>query len=132
MKAITMLLFSGLLGCFMCCTHCKKSPGSGRALRSRCSFPPQREEPRLVGIECVMNSNVLVPDVSECLDAFSSAGVLHGAVVLITQLCERNPETLKRFRKVWFGRVGMRKRCRHDCVVTVCFGFGFSFRQCQI
>uniref|UniRef100_A0A3P9LXQ4 AP-1 complex subunit gamma n=1 Tax=Oryzias latipes TaxID=8090 RepID=A0A3P9LXQ4_ORYLA len=26
-------------------------------------------------------------------------GVLHGAVVLITQLCERNPETLKRFRK---------------------------------
>ncbi|RVE61647.1 hypothetical protein OJAV_G00172610 [Oryzias javanicus] len=26
-------------------------------------------------------------------------GVLHGAVVLITELCERNPETLKRFRK---------------------------------
>ncbi|XP_072219208.1 AP-1 complex subunit gamma-like 2 isoform X2 [Leuresthes tenuis] len=26
-------------------------------------------------------------------------GVLHGAVVLITQLCERNPETLERFRK---------------------------------
>ncbi|CAJ1071548.1 AP-1 complex subunit gamma-like 2 [Xyrichtys novacula] len=26
-------------------------------------------------------------------------GVLHGAVVLITELCERNPETLERFRK---------------------------------
>uniref|UniRef100_A0A8D3BP26 Adaptor related protein complex 1 subunit gamma 2 n=1 Tax=Scophthalmus maximus TaxID=52904 RepID=A0A8D3BP26_SCOMX len=26
-------------------------------------------------------------------------GVLHGAVVLITQLCERNPEALERFRK---------------------------------
>ncbi|KAM4551411.1 AP-1 complex subunit gamma-like 2 isoform 1-T2 [Odontesthes bonariensis] len=26
-------------------------------------------------------------------------GVLHGSVVLITQLCERNPETLERFRK---------------------------------
>ncbi|XP_047445308.1 AP-1 complex subunit gamma-like 2 [Mugil cephalus] len=26
-------------------------------------------------------------------------GVLHGAVVLITQLCEQNPETLERFRK---------------------------------
>lgn len=30
----------------------------------------------------------------------SSAGVLHGAVVLITELCERSPETLERFRKV--------------------------------
>ncbi|XP_071347377.1 AP-1 complex subunit gamma-like 2 [Trachinotus anak] len=27
-------------------------------------------------------------------------GVLHGAVVLITELCERNPETLERFRKI--------------------------------
>uniref|UniRef100_A0A8C7LJG5 AP-1 complex subunit gamma n=1 Tax=Oncorhynchus kisutch TaxID=8019 RepID=A0A8C7LJG5_ONCKI len=27
------------------------------------------------------------------------AGVLHGAVVLITELCERNPETLEQFRK---------------------------------
>uniref|UniRef100_A0A8C9XXC2 AP-1 complex subunit gamma n=1 Tax=Sander lucioperca TaxID=283035 RepID=A0A8C9XXC2_SANLU len=27
-------------------------------------------------------------------------GVLHGAVVLIIELCERNPETLERFRKV--------------------------------
>ncbi|KAM9322033.1 AP-1 complex subunit gamma-like 2 [Pholidichthys leucotaenia] len=26
-------------------------------------------------------------------------GVLHGAVVLVTELCERNPETLERFRK---------------------------------
>uniref|UniRef100_A0A8C9XYD9 AP-1 complex subunit gamma n=1 Tax=Sander lucioperca TaxID=283035 RepID=A0A8C9XYD9_SANLU len=29
-----------------------------------------------------------------------SPGVLHGAVVLIIELCERNPETLERFRKV--------------------------------
>uniref|UniRef100_A0A673XJZ4 AP-1 complex subunit gamma n=1 Tax=Salmo trutta TaxID=8032 RepID=A0A673XJZ4_SALTR len=28
------------------------------------------------------------------------AGVLHGAVVLITELCERNPNTLEQFRKV--------------------------------
>ncbi|XP_046883704.1 AP-1 complex subunit gamma-like 2 [Hypomesus transpacificus] len=27
-------------------------------------------------------------------------GVLHGAVILITELCERNPETLEQFRKV--------------------------------
>lgn len=30
-----------------------------------------------------------------------SSGVVHGAVVLITELCERNSETLERFRKVW-------------------------------
>uniref|UniRef100_A0A668AZ20 Adaptor related protein complex 1 subunit gamma 2 n=1 Tax=Myripristis murdjan TaxID=586833 RepID=A0A668AZ20_9TELE len=29
----------------------------------------------------------------------SISGVLHGAVVLITELCERNPETLEQFRK---------------------------------
>ncbi len=29
-----------------------------------------------------------------------STGVLHGAVVLITELCERNSDTLDRFRKV--------------------------------
>lgn len=28
------------------------------------------------------------------------AGVLHGAVVLITELCGQNPEALERFRKV--------------------------------
>ncbi|XP_062337288.1 AP-1 complex subunit gamma-like 2 isoform X1 [Osmerus eperlanus] len=30
----------------------------------------------------------------------SCVGVLHGAVILITELCERNPETLEQFRKV--------------------------------
>lgn len=32
---------------------------------------------------------------------FLCTGVLHGAVVLITELCERSSETLERFRKVW-------------------------------
>lgn len=32
----------------MCRPHCAKSPGSRRALRSCRSFPPRREEPRLV------------------------------------------------------------------------------------
>uniref|UniRef100_A0A8C1SPU1 Adaptor related protein complex 1 subunit gamma 2 n=1 Tax=Cyprinus carpio TaxID=7962 RepID=A0A8C1SPU1_CYPCA len=30
---------------------------------------------------------------------YSPSGVLHGAVVLITELCERNPDTLVQFRK---------------------------------
>lgn len=30
----------------------------------------------------------------------SGVGVLHGAVVLITELCGQNPEALERFRKV--------------------------------
>ena len=30
----------------------------------------------------------------------SCVGVLHGDVILITELCERNPETLEQFRKV--------------------------------
>lgn len=34
----------------------------------------------------------------KCLVLFT--GVLHGAVVLITELCERNPDTLGQFRKV--------------------------------
>ncbi|KAI4902642.1 hypothetical protein NFI96_027654 [Prochilodus magdalenae] len=32
-----------------------------------------------------------------------SAGVLHGAVVLITELCERNPDNLPQFRKIKTG-----------------------------
>jgi len=33
-----------------------------------------------------------------CLTVFT--GVLHGAVVLITELCVQNPDTLDQFRKV--------------------------------
>ncbi|XP_067461146.1 AP-1 complex subunit gamma-like 2 isoform X2 [Thunnus thynnus] len=36
---------------------------------------------------------------ARALLAEKNHGVLHGAVVLITELCERNPETLERFRK---------------------------------
>ncbi len=36
--------------------------------------------------------------INNCLTV--STGVLHGAVVLITELCGRNPDTLDRFRKV--------------------------------
>ncbi|XP_062284567.1 AP-1 complex subunit gamma-like 2 isoform X1 [Scomber scombrus] len=41
---------------------------------------------------------ILVPTIL-CGFGCLSLGVLHGAVVLITELCERNPETLERFRK---------------------------------
>ena len=34
-----------------------------------------------------------------------AVGVLHGAVVLITQLCGQNPEALQRFRKVRRARI---------------------------
>lgn len=44
---------------------------------------------RAVFLICIFNN---------CLTV--STGVLHGAVVLITELCERNPDTLDRFRKV--------------------------------
>ncbi|XP_034038598.1 AP-1 complex subunit gamma-like 2 isoform X1 [Thalassophryne amazonica] len=41
---------------------------------------------------------VFVPAARSLL-AEKNHGVLHGAVVLITELCERNPETLEQFRK---------------------------------
>ena len=45
----------------------------------------------------------IVPRMHVCSDSpcvCVCVGVLHGAVVLITKLCEQNSEALERFRKV--------------------------------
>lgn len=47
---------------------------------------------------CIMCSIFYMMGFCNCLTVFT--GVLHGAVVLITELCARNPDTLNQFRKV--------------------------------
>jgi len=47
---------------------------------------------------CIMCSIFNMMGSCNCLIVFT--GVLHGAVVLITELCVQNPDTLDQFRKV--------------------------------
>uniref|UniRef100_A0A6Q2Y4F8 AP-1 complex subunit gamma n=1 Tax=Esox lucius TaxID=8010 RepID=A0A6Q2Y4F8_ESOLU len=56
---------------------------------------------------CAVHIVRKVPDLGELFTPAARSllceknhGVLHGAVVLITELCERNPDTLEQFRKV--------------------------------
>lgn len=47
-----------------------------------------------------LGSDLISPDVFSQFCLILGVGVLHGAVVLITELCGQNPEALGRFRKV--------------------------------
>lgn len=94
--------FTAPLGCFVRRSHCEEGPGSGRALCPLCSLPPLWEEPWSVEFHHRLLIVAPITVMFYCFFFFYllPAGVLHGAVVLITELCGRSPETLERFRKV--------------------------------
>lgn len=92
------LLATVLPGCSLRCSHCEEGPGSGGAFCLCSSIPPHGEEPRSVEQSLVFSTSLADLFPQFCL--ILGVGVLHGAVVLITELCGQNPEALKRFRKV--------------------------------
>uniref|UniRef100_M3ZE20 AP-1 complex subunit gamma n=1 Tax=Xiphophorus maculatus TaxID=8083 RepID=M3ZE20_XIPMA len=90
------------LACMGSAEMCRDlAPEIDRLLRSSNSYI--KKKAALCAVHIVRKVHELgelfVPSARSLLSE-KNHGVLHGAVVLITELCERSPETLERFRKV--------------------------------
>uniref|UniRef100_A0AAZ3SCT6 AP-1 complex subunit gamma n=1 Tax=Oncorhynchus tshawytscha TaxID=74940 RepID=A0AAZ3SCT6_ONCTS len=89
------------LGCMGSAEMCRDlAPEIDRLLRASNSYIKKK------AALCAVHIVRKVPELGELFTPASRSllseknhGVLHGAVVLITELCERNPETLEQFRK---------------------------------
>uniref|UniRef100_A0A673XQC3 AP-1 complex subunit gamma n=1 Tax=Salmo trutta TaxID=8032 RepID=A0A673XQC3_SALTR len=90
------------LGCMGSAEMCRDlAPEIDRLLRASNSYIKKK------AALCAVHIVRKVPELGELFTPASRSllseknhGVLHGAVVLITELCERNPDTLEQFRKV--------------------------------
>uniref|UniRef100_A0A3P8ZIL0 AP-1 complex subunit gamma n=1 Tax=Esox lucius TaxID=8010 RepID=A0A3P8ZIL0_ESOLU len=86
------------LACMGSAEMCRDlAPEIDRLLRASNSYIKKK-----VSIICDTHTHTQLanPSTTYLTLATPIAGVLHGAVVLITELCERNPDTLEQFRKV--------------------------------
>lgn len=98
------------LGHAVCRPHNKKGPRACRAVYSFSKVSSVWEEPwsatLFLYITHVFTKTkfALCAVFLICNRLTVCTGVLHGAVVLITELCERNPDTLDQFRKVIFSK----------------------------
>uniref|UniRef100_A0A4W5RNK9 AP-1 complex subunit gamma n=1 Tax=Hucho hucho TaxID=62062 RepID=A0A4W5RNK9_9TELE len=89
------------LGCMGSAEMCRDlAPEIDRLLRASNSYIKKK------AALCAVHIVRKVPELGELFTPASRSllseknhGVLHGAVVLITELCERNPDTLEQFRK---------------------------------
>ncbi|CAB1317211.1 unnamed protein product [Coregonus sp. 'balchen'] len=90
------------LGCMGSAEMCRDlAPEIDRLLRASNSYIKKK------AALCAVHIVRKVPELGELFTPAARSllseknhGVLHGAVVLITELCERNPDTLEQFRKV--------------------------------
>uniref|UniRef100_A0A8C6NP31 AP-1 complex subunit gamma n=4 Tax=Nothobranchius TaxID=28779 RepID=A0A8C6NP31_NOTFU len=89
------------LACMGSAEMCRDlAPEIDRLLRSANSYIKKKAALCAVHIvRKVQDLGELFVSAARSLLSEKNHGVLHGAVVLITELCERNPETLERFRK---------------------------------
>uniref|UniRef100_A0A1A7X1E6 AP-1 complex subunit gamma n=1 Tax=Iconisemion striatum TaxID=60296 RepID=A0A1A7X1E6_9TELE len=89
------------LACMGSAEMCRDlAPEIDRLLRSANSYIKKKAALCAVHIvRKVQDLGELFASAARSLLSEKNHGVLHGAVVLITELCERNPETLERFRK---------------------------------
>lgn len=105
-----LLIMISALGHAVCRPHNKKGPRACRAVYSFSKVSSVWEEPWsatlfLFIIYVFTKTKFVLCAVFLIWNRLTvCTGVLHGAVVLITELCERNPDTLDQFRKVIFSR----------------------------
>ncbi|XP_041752452.2 AP-1 complex subunit gamma-1 isoform X2 [Coregonus clupeaformis] len=90
------------LGCMGSAEMCRDlAPEIDRLLRASNSYIKKKAALCAVHIvRKVPELGELFTPAAQSLLSEKNHGVLHGAVVLITELCERNPDTLEQFRKV--------------------------------
>lgn len=105
-----LLIMISALGHAVCRPHNKKGPRACRAVYSFSKVSSVWEEPWSATlfffiIYVFTKTKFVLCAVFLIWNRLTvCTGVLHGAVVLITELCERNPDTLDQFRKVIFSR----------------------------